>query len=131
MSEDSSSEKRKLIILCPHISSASEGNQILALIIHTLELKTLGSNIKKARIKRRLTMKLLAERAEIKTDTLSKVEKGNATVSMGIYAKALFILGLAENLYELANPDNDEVGKILESENLPKRVRYKNKKAEN
>lgn len=93
-------------------------------------LKTLGSNIKEARIRRRLTMKLVAERAGIKTDTLSKVEKGSTTVSIGIYAKILFVLGLAENLYELANPDKDEVGKILEAENLPKRVRYKSKKAE-
>lgn len=92
-------------------------------------LKALGANLKEARIKRRLTMKLVAERAGIKTDTLSKAEKGDATVSMGIYAKILFVLGLVDNLYELANPDKDEVGKILESENLPKRVRYKNKKA--
>jgi len=93
-------------------------------------LKTFGANLKEARIKRRLTMKLIAERAGIKTDTLSKVEKGSTTVSMGIYAKVLFVLGLVENIYEIANPDKDEVGKILESENLPKRVRYKNKKAD-
>ncbi len=92
-------------------------------------LKTLGINIKEARIKRRLTMKLVAERAGIKTDTLSNVEKGCPTVSIGIYAKVLFVLGLVDNIYELANPDKDEVGKIMESENLPKRVRYKNKKA--
>lgn len=93
-------------------------------------LKTLGSNIKEARIKRRLTMNLVAERAGIKADTLSKIEKGSATVSMGIYAKVLFVLGLIENLYKLADPDKDEVGKILESENLPKRVRYKKKTEE-
>ncbi|MEI8389808.1 MAG: helix-turn-helix transcriptional regulator [bacterium] len=93
-------------------------------------LTTLGTNIKEARIKRRLTMKLVAERAGIKTDTLSNVEKGSPTVSIGIYAKVLFVLGLVDNMYELANPDKDEVGKILASENLPKRVRYKNKKAE-
>ena len=45
-------------------------------------------------------MKLVAERAGIKTDTLSKVEKGSVTVSMGIYAKVLFVLGLVENIYE-------------------------------
>ena len=44
---------------------------------------------------------------------------------MGIYAKVLFVIGLVEDLYNVANPDNDEVGKILEYENLPKRVRYK------
>jgi transcriptional regulator with XRE-family HTH domain len=92
-------------------------------------LKTLGQNIKEARIKRRLTLELVAERAGISMLTLRMLEKGSATVSMGIYAKVLFVLGLVENLYEIANPDKDEVGKVLESENLPKRVRYKNKKA--
>ena len=92
-------------------------------------LKTLGQNIKEARIKRRLTLELVAERAGISMLTLRMLEKGSPTVSMGIYAKVLFVLGLVENLYEIANPDKDEVGKVLESENLPKRVRYKNKKA--
>ena len=92
-------------------------------------LRNLGIHLKEARIKRRLTLELVAERAGISILTLRTAEKGSATVSMGIYAKVLFVLGLVDNLYELANPDKDEVGKILESENLPKRVRYKNKKA--
>lgn len=91
-------------------------------------LKTLGQHIKEARIKRRLTLELVAERAGISYLSVLNVEKGSSTVSMGIYAKVLFVLGLVENLYEIANPDKDEVGKVLESENLPKRVRYKNKK---
>lgn len=93
-------------------------------------LKTLGQSIKEARIKRRLTLELVAERAGISFLTLRNVEKGAPTVSMGIYAKVLFVLGLVDNLYEIANPDKDEVGKVLESESLPKRVRYKNKKVE-
>lgn len=92
-------------------------------------LKTLGQNIKEARIKRRLTLALVAERAGISYLTLRNVEKGSATVSMGIYAKVFFVIGLLDNLYELANPDRDEVGKLLYSEYFPKRVRYKNKKA--
>ena len=88
-------------------------------------MKKLGADLKEARIKRRLTMALVEERAGITHITLSRVEQGEPTVSMGIYAKVLFVLGLVENIYEIANPDKDEVGKILESENLPKRVRYK------
>lgn len=91
-------------------------------------LKTLGQNIKEARIKRRLTLELVAERAGISYLTLRNAEKGAHTVSIGIYAKVLFVLGLLDNIYDLANPDKDEVGKLLERENLPKRVRYKKKK---
>jgi hypothetical protein len=44
---------------------------------------------------------------------------------MGIYAKVMFVLGLIDNLYDLANPDKDELGRRFDRENLPKRVRYK------
>lgn len=85
----------------------------------------LGADLKDARIKRSLTMALIEERAGITHVTLSKVEKGDPTVSMGIYAKVMFVLGLIDNLYDLANPDKDELGKCFDRENLPKRVRYK------
>ena len=85
----------------------------------------LGADLKDARIKRSLTMALIEERAGITHVTLSKVEKGDPTVSMGIYAKVMFVLGLIDNLYDLANPDKDELGRRFDRENLPKRVRYK------
>lgn len=88
-------------------------------------LKKLGADLKEARIKRRLTMALVEERAGITHITFSKVEKGDAGVSMGIYAKVMFVLGLIDNIYNLAEPDNDTVGKVYDKENLPKRVRYK------
>ncbi len=88
-------------------------------------LKKLGADLKEARIKRRLTMALVEERAGITHITLTKVEKGEAGVSLGIYAKVMFVLGLIDNLYNLAEPDNDTVGKIYDKENLPKRVRLK------
>ncbi|MCR4555197.1 MAG: helix-turn-helix domain-containing protein [Alphaproteobacteria bacterium] len=88
-------------------------------------LKKLGADLKEARIKRRLTMALVEERAGITHVTLTKVEKGDAGVSMGIYSKVLFVLGFIDNLYQLAEPDNDFIGKIYVQENLPKRVRYK------
>jgi len=88
-------------------------------------LKKLGADLKEARIKRRLTMALVEERAGITHITLSKVEKGDNGVSIGIYAKVMFVLGLIDNIYNLAEPDNDTVGKVYNKENLPKRVRYK------
>ncbi len=88
-------------------------------------LKKLGADLKEARIKRRLTMSLVEERAGITHATLTKVENGNSGVSIGIYAKVLFVLGLIDNLYQLAEPDNDIIGRMYDKENLPKRVRYK------
>ena len=91
-------------------------------------LRKLGADLKEARIKRRLTMALVEERAGITHITLTKAEKGKASVSIGIYAKIMFVLGMIDNLYNLAEPDNDTIGKIYDKENLPKRVRYKKDK---
>ena len=88
-------------------------------------LKKLGADLKEARVKRRLTMALVEERAGITHVTLTKVEKGDSSVSIGIYAKVIFVLGLIDGLYQLAEPDNDIIGKMYDKENLPKRVRYK------
>ncbi len=87
-------------------------------------LQKLGSDLKEARIKRRLTMALVEERAGITHVTLTKVEKGDAGVSIGIYTKVMFVLGLIDNVYNLAEPANDVVGKMYDKENLPKRVYY-------
>ena len=69
-------------------------------------------------------MALVEERAGITHVTLTKVEKGDAGVSIGIYTKVMFVLGLIDNVYNLAEPDNDVVGKMYDKENLPKRVYY-------
>ncbi len=68
-------------------------------------------------------MELLAERAGISRITLGKIEKGESTVSMGAYASVLFALGLAEKLQNIADASIDVVGRELEEECLPKRVR--------
>ena len=65
----------------------------------------------------------MAERAFISRNTLARVEKGDAGVSMGIYASVLFVLGMADRLGELADAARDPVGLSLEEERLPRRIR--------
>ena len=55
--------------------------------------------------------------------TLQKVEKGDPGVSMGIYARVLFVLGLVESLAKLADVRTDELGLGLEEARLPERIR--------
>ncbi len=85
-------------------------------------LAKLGSDIKFARLRRRIPTTLMAQRAMITRTTLSKVEKGDAGVSLGIYATILFILGMTARLAELADVRDDNIGLQLEEERLPKRV---------
>jgi hypothetical protein len=54
--------------------------------------------------------------------TLQKVEAGDATVSIGIYAAVLQALGLLDGLGEIADISRDSVGQALASAELPKRV---------
>lgn len=89
-------------------------------------LRKLGKDIRTARIRRRITMELMAKRASISRTTLTKIEKGDPSVSLGTYATVIFILGLVTNLVHLLDANRDELGRDLEEENLPKRVRIRN-----
>ena len=86
-------------------------------------LKKLGHDLRDARKRRRIPMRLAAERAGIARATLDKIEKGDEGVSIGAYARVLFILGLIQRLVDLAEPKFDGLGLDLESERLPKRIR--------
>ncbi len=86
-------------------------------------LQTLGSDIRDARRRRRLPMALLAKRALLSRTTLTKIEKGDPGVSVGAYATVLFVLGMADRFAELADPRHDNVGRALDEERLPQRVR--------
>lgn len=90
-------------------------------------LKKLGQDLMEARKRRRIPMWLAAARASISRATLGKIEKGDEGVSLGAYAKVLFILGLVNKLAGLADPKIDELGLGLEAENLPKRIRIPRK----
>jgi transcriptional regulator with XRE-family HTH domain len=86
-------------------------------------LRTLGADVSTARRRRRLTMAMMAERAFVSRPTIARVEKGDAGVSLGLYATVLFVLGMADRLAKLGDPGEDAAGRMLEDEQLPKRVR--------
>jgi len=86
-------------------------------------LRKLGQDIKDARRRRRIPTAILAERASISRATLVKIEKGDPSVALGLYATVLFALNLANRLADLADVKNDAVGLQLEEENLPQRIR--------
>ena len=87
-----------------------------------LALAKLGADITVARKKRRISTVSMAERAFISRGTLHKVEKGDPTVSMGIYAAVLAILGLVDGIAQAADRCNDSLGLDIDEERLPKKV---------
>ena len=85
-------------------------------------LAQLGSDLQRARKRRRLTTNMVAERAQISRPTLLRVERGDPAVSLGVYATVLWVLGLGDRLERLAAPETDLVGLELQDERLPQRV---------
>jgi transcriptional regulator with XRE-family HTH domain len=86
-------------------------------------LKKLGKDIKEARIRRSITIAMMAERTGVTAITIAKVENGDPSVSFGTYATVIFILGMVDKVQNLLDLSEDIVGRQLAEEQLPKRVR--------
>jgi len=100
-------------------------NKIILPVVSAL--RKLGSDIRDARRRRNITMALLAERAGINIITLSKIEKGSTSASIGGYASVLFSLGMIDRLRDIADASHDLTGQMLMNERLPQRVRKSRK----
>ena len=85
-------------------------------------LEQMGEQIKLARLRRRLSAELVAERAGISRATLWNVEKGSPSVAIGIYAAVLHALGNMDKDFLLVAKD-DELGRTLQDLELPVRRR--------
>lgn len=79
-------------------------------------LKTLGDNIKLARLRRKITTTMLAERAGMNRVTLRKVENGDGGATLGAYASVLFCLGLEKDLLLIGQ--DDPLGRRLQDAEL-------------
>jgi transcriptional regulator with XRE-family HTH domain len=79
-------------------------------------MDVVGENLRLARLRRDISAKQLAERAGISRSTLQSIEKGEAGVSFGAYAKVLFCLGLEHEIAQLAQ--DDELGRKLQDAGL-------------
>lgn len=79
-------------------------------------LARLGENIKLARLRRKLTVRSMAERAGLAVSTLTNIEDGSPSVSLGSYLQVLSILRLEEDLTLIA--DQDPLGRQIQDAGL-------------
>ena len=108
------------------------GKKSVVLLPQTKEiLATMGEQIKLARLRRKLSVELVSERANISRATLWAVEKGSPSVAFGIYAAVLHSLNRMDKDLLLIAKD-DELGRKLQDLELqakkraPKKVKSKN-----
>ena len=97
-------------------------------------LTELGENIRLARLRRKFSTTVVAERAGISRTTLRNIEHGDPSVTFASYANVLFSLGLEKDLKFIAR--DDELGRKLQDAGLltkaraPKIKPIKKKKAD-
>lgn len=85
-------------------------------------LEQMGEQIKLARLRRKLSTELVAERAGISRATLWSIEKGEPSVSIGMYAAVLHALNnMDEDLLLVAK--DDELGRKLQDLELKTKQR--------
>lgn len=75
-------------------------------------LAILGENITLACKRRGYSQSLIAERTGLSRLTIRKIQKGDATVSIGHYVAVLSVLGMVEDFTKVAS--DDELGRKLQ-----------------
>lgn len=91
-------------------------------------LRTMGEQIKLARLRRNLSVELVSARAGISRASLWNVEKGSPSVAIGIYAAVLHALNNMDKDFLLVAKD-DVMGRRLQDLNLPVRKRAPRKES--
>src|SRR3984957_14502455 len=89
-------------------------------------LRGVGGKLKAARLRRRYSADMVAQRAGIARATLSRVELGDPGVSFGNYARVLQVLRLEQDLNQLAA--DDELGRKLQDAEIGTRARAPRRK---
>lgn len=70
-------------------------------------LEKLGADLAVARLRRKESLASWAKRMGVSISTLQRVEAGDPTISLGVVASALWLMGRDGALGELAAPAND------------------------
>lgn len=80
----------------------------------------LGKDIALARRRRKLPQRLMAERMLVSVQTLQRLEAGDPTVGLAVFASALHVFGMTSRLASLVAPDSDRAGISEDLARLPK-----------
>jgi transcriptional regulator with XRE-family HTH domain len=88
------------------MSKPAHATEILPAVV-ARALKDLGENLALARQRRKESQRAWASRLSVSVPTLIRMEKGDPSVGMGVYATALWLMGRHAALPEMAAPARD------------------------
>jgi transcriptional regulator with XRE-family HTH domain len=88
------------------MSKTAQATEILPAAV-ARALKDLGENLALARQRRKESQRTWASRLSVSVPTLIRMEKGDPSVGMGVYATALWLMGRHAALPEMAAPSQD------------------------
>src|SRR5690606_14989146 len=83
---------------------------------HARQLAALGARLRAARLRRKLTQAMVAERVGVTLPTIRKLESGDPSSSLATVIRVLQVLGLAQDIDALAA--GDELGRALQDSEL-------------
>ena len=86
-------------------------------------IRDLGSDIRTARLRRRLAQKDLAGNMGVSISTVRRLEAGDPGISIGNLSMALLCLGCLDKISSLLIDSEDEIGLFAERQHLPQRIR--------
>jgi transcriptional regulator with XRE-family HTH domain len=87
-------------------------NKLFAAPPHPVEkaLKTLGTNLRTARLRRKMTIEEVAERIGTGPRAIMDAEKGKPSTGIAVYMALLWVYGLLMPVEDLADPTKDKEG---------------------
>ena len=105
------------------MTKSTMGNKLTRKLEQKMQI--VGEQIRLARLRRNLSIAQVAERATCAPLTVSRIEKGVPTVTIGIYLRVLYALQMDDDILLLAK--EDVMGKALQDLSLKKRKRASKK----
>ncbi|MCX7362472.1 MAG: helix-turn-helix domain-containing protein [Alphaproteobacteria bacterium] len=76
-------------------------------------LKTLGQNLRTARLRRNLSLEDIAAKVGVGRHVVGAAERGKPSTGIAVYVAMLWALGLTDQLTGVADPLSDEEGLLL------------------
>lgn len=85
-------------------------------------LAQLGRDLSVARRRRRIPVRRMAERMRVSPTTVTRLERGDPGVGLGVLMTALWLFGMQDRLATLVAPETDAVGQRASVAATPSRV---------